>query len=210
MKIAKYEHREGFLKFDYKKDHLDEFIWPFFMRFTDNKELCTVCKVIFVLSHGQSFTERSFSIENEVVDDNMKEKSLISQRIVYDTIQSCYDGKVTSYTRIAKGLQIGTSKVQVRIRKYKSGKKKEDNVNRKRKLKQEEIQNVKKQKQNVEDAINALRKSVNCETLAADQEQNLTRVSKAAAIIRMISEKVKTLRELADAEKNLEKEFKSI
>ena len=31
--------------------------------------------------------------------------------------------KVTSYTRIAKGLQIGTSKVQVKIRKYKCGKK---------------------------------------------------------------------------------------
>ena len=85
--------------------------------------------------------------------------------------------------------------------------KKEDNVNRKRKLKQEEIQNVKKQ---LMLKINALRKSVNCETLAADQEQNLTRVSKAAAIIRMISEKEKTLRELTDAEKKLEKEFKSI
>ena len=86
----------------------------------------------------------------------------------------------------------------------------EDNVNRKRKLKQEEIQNVKKQKQNVEDAINALRKSVNCETLAADQEQNSARVSKAAAIIRVISGKEKTLRELTDAEKKIEKEFKSI
>ena len=88
--------------------------------------------------------------------------------------------------------------------------KKEDNVNRKRKLKQEETENVKKQKQNVDDAINALRKSVNCETLAADQEQNSARVSKAAAIIRVISGKEKTLRELTDAEKKIEKEFKSI
>ena len=40
-----------------------------------------------------------------------------------NTIQNRYDGKVTSYTRIAKGLQTGTSKVQVRIRKYKGGKK---------------------------------------------------------------------------------------
>ena len=88
--------------------------------------------------------------------------------------------------------------------------KKEDNVNRKRKLKQEETENVKKQKQNVDDAINALRKSVNCETLAADQEQNSARVSKAAAIIRVISRKEKTLRELTDAEKKIEKEFKSI
>ena len=88
--------------------------------------------------------------------------------------------------------------------------KKEDNVNRKRKLKQEETENMKKQKQNVDDAINALRKSVNCETLAADQEQNSARVSKAAAIIRVISRKEKTLRELTDAEKKIEKEFKSI
>ena len=56
---------------------------------------------------------------------------------------------------------------------------KEDNVNLKRKLKQEEIQNIKKQKLNLEYAINALRnrKSVSCETLTPDQEQNLTRVS---------------------------------
>ena len=67
------------------------------MRLSDNKELCTVCKVIFVLSHRQSFTERGFSINKEVVDDNMKEKSLISQRITYDTIQSCYDGKVLDF-----------------------------------------------------------------------------------------------------------------
>ena len=92
------------------------------MRLTNNKKLCTVFKVIFILSHGQSFTERGFSIKKEVVDDNMKKKSLISQRTVYDTIQSCYDGKVTSYPRIAKGFQIGTSKLKVRIRKYKNGK----------------------------------------------------------------------------------------
>ena len=49
------------------------------------------------------------------------------------------------------------------------------------------------QKLNVEDAINALRKSVNCETLAADQEQNLARFSKTAPFIKMVSEKEKTL-----------------
>ena len=50
------------------------------------------------------------------------------------------------------------------------------NFNLKRKLKQEEIQNVKKQKINVEDAINALSKSLKCETLTADKEQDLDRL----------------------------------
>ena len=48
-------------------------------------------------------------------------------------------------------------------------------------------------------------KNVSCETLAAVQEQNLTRISKAAGFIRMISEKEETLRELSDAEKKKEK-----
>ena len=61
--------------------------------------------------------------------------------------------------------------------------KKEENFNLKKKLKQEEIQNVKKKKQkiNVEDAINALRKSLKSETLAADKEQDLNRLSMATA-----------------------------
>ena len=54
--------------------------------------------------------------------------------------------------------------------------KKEENFNLEGKLKQEEIQNVRKQKINVEDAINALRISVKSETLAVDKEQDLIRL----------------------------------
>ena len=68
-------------------------------------------------------------------------------------------------------------------------------------LKQRNLKCKKRQILNVEDAINALRHSAKRET-AADQEQNLARVSKAAVFIRMISEKEKTMRKLTDAEKN--------
>ena len=83
--------------------------------------------------------------------------------------------------------------------------KKEENFNLKGKLKQEEIQNVRKQKINVEDAINALRISVKSETLAADKEKDLIRLSMAAAFVNMISEKEETLKQLSDVEKKLEK-----
>ena len=148
LKIVKHEHREAFLKFDYKKDRLDEFIWPFLMRLSDNKELCTVCKVILVLSCGQSFTERGFSINKEVLDDNMQEKSLISQRIVYGTIQSCHDGKILDFQvtpELCKSCRLAHQKYKLELKNTKDSKK-EDNFNLKRKLKQEEIQNVKKTK----------------------------------------------------------------
>ena len=83
--------------------------------------------------------------------------------------------------------------------------KKEENFNLEGKLKQEEIQNVRKQKINVKDAINALRISVKSETLAVDKEQDLIRLSMAAAFVNMISEKEETLKQLSDVEKKLEK-----
>ena len=64
LKIAKYfENRkvtDAFLKFNYKKDCLDELLYPFLLRLSDAKELGTACKFIFVLSHDQSFTEGGF------------------------------------------------------------------------------------------------------------------------------------------------------
>ena len=39
---------------------------------------------LLTLSHGQSDVERVFGINEEVLVENMKKKSLVSQRIVYD------------------------------------------------------------------------------------------------------------------------------
>ena len=52
------------------------------------KKLWSICKLAFVLSHGQSHIERGFSVKKEVLQHNMQEKSLISQRLIYDSIQS--------------------------------------------------------------------------------------------------------------------------
>ena len=41
-----------------------------------------------MLSHGQSAVERGFSINKELLVDNLQEKSLVSQRMVYDHIKS--------------------------------------------------------------------------------------------------------------------------
>ena len=47
-----------------------------------------ICKIIFVLSHGQSDVERGFSVNKEILQDNLQEKYLISQRLIHNTIHS--------------------------------------------------------------------------------------------------------------------------
>ena len=65
-------------------------VWMYF--FGDHlskyhEELWEVFKVVCTLSHGQSLTERVFSVIKEVIDHNMKEKSITSQCTVYDGIK---------------------------------------------------------------------------------------------------------------------------
>jgi len=57
-------------------------------------EECKLCQawevfqIIFTLSHDQATLERGFSINNELMVENMKEESLTASRFVYDTVKS--------------------------------------------------------------------------------------------------------------------------
>ena len=110
LKVAETQLKEEFLKFCFKVDRLDTFLGKFLAGDDSYKDVWTVCKTVFIFSHGQSFTERGFSVNKEVVDYNMEEKSLTSQRLVYDAI---HNGNGNSnHTHIEKKLLASTSAVQ--------------------------------------------------------------------------------------------------
>ena len=88
LKVPQYEHKEKFLKFSFKKDYLDVFFAPFLTENDSYNSVWAICKMVFILSHGQSFTERGFSIYRGVIDRNMSGKSLALQRLVYDAIHN--------------------------------------------------------------------------------------------------------------------------
>ena len=55
--------------------------------FHNNKKLVAmwnICKILFSLSHGRAAVERGFSVNREVLVENLKQQSLVSQRIVYN------------------------------------------------------------------------------------------------------------------------------
>ena len=89
------QHKEEFLKFCFKVDRLDTF-GKFLTGDDSYKDVWTVCKTVFIFSHGQSFTETGFSVNKEGVDYNMEEKSLTSQRLVYDAIHDV-NAKLTDF-----------------------------------------------------------------------------------------------------------------
>ena len=84
LKVVQTQHKDEFLKFCFEVDQLYFFLGKFLGDDSYN-DVWTICKAVFIFSLGQSFTGRGFSVKKEVVDYNMEEKSLKSQRLVYDT-----------------------------------------------------------------------------------------------------------------------------
>ena len=73
-----------FCDFDFNTSRLD----VFFMRFLkDNnryKNLTEIIEIVMTLSHGQSKLERSFSINENALVDNMQMETIVAQRMVND------------------------------------------------------------------------------------------------------------------------------
>ena len=76
-----------FIKFNYVEDRLDTFLGLYLANENRFKDLWYICKLIFTLSHGQSNVERGFSVNKEILQENLKEKSLVAQRILYHTLK---------------------------------------------------------------------------------------------------------------------------
>ena len=70
-------------EFDENHDQWDDLY--FNQIFANNyADLSFVIKVVPTLSHGQASTEQQFSIDNTVLDNNMKEESILAKKHIFD------------------------------------------------------------------------------------------------------------------------------
>ena len=95
--------------------------------------LWRVCRIIFVLSHGQADVERGFNINRELLVENMKELSLISQRIVCDHFSACKND-LHNY-QVDKKLFLSYKGARMKYENYLENEKKKTGFNRKLKEK---------------------------------------------------------------------------
>ena len=91
-----HQNKDEFSSFDKDKQRLDTFLSKYISQNADCVHLWKVCKVVFVLFHGQGGVERGFSVNKEILVENMQKESLISQRIVCDQL-GCYRSNLEDY-----------------------------------------------------------------------------------------------------------------
>ena len=86
--LIQLEHEERFSEFDLKSENrLDVLFHEIIGRKPEYNELWKFCKLIFTLSHGQSAIERGFSINKNVIETNMMEKTIIAERMICDSVR---------------------------------------------------------------------------------------------------------------------------
>ena len=88
LEDVQFEHKENFLMFNYLTDRLDDFLCPYLADEKKYENLWYICKTVMILSHWQSSIERGFLVNKKILDKNLQEKSLISQRLIYDHFAS--------------------------------------------------------------------------------------------------------------------------
>uniref|UniRef100_A0A915HH19 HAT C-terminal dimerisation domain-containing protein n=1 Tax=Romanomermis culicivorax TaxID=13658 RepID=A0A915HH19_ROMCU len=74
--------------FDEKIHRLDEYFYKLIGSDCDYSELMTCFKILLTISVGNAAVERGFSVNENILVENLQEKSLIAQRVVFDAIKS--------------------------------------------------------------------------------------------------------------------------
>ena len=130
------------------------------MKVDTYSKLWVVTKKILILSHGQATVERGFSINSEYVVENLKEESVVSQRIVFDAIAAA--GGVLSVP-ITKPLlsyaQAARQKYMTYLDQQKAKKAAVTDVNAKRKLETDALEKLESKRRRQDNDVKALQAS---------------------------------------------------
>ena len=96
-KIVK-ANKSDFVKFNKSSDRVDLFFGKY-INTSEYEQMWCVFKLLSCLSHGQASVERGFSVNSNLLVENMHEDSLTAQKIVHDHVKSlkleAYEVKVT-------------------------------------------------------------------------------------------------------------------
>ena len=197
------QEKEKLKNFNFRTDRLDDFLYHLIGANEEFKDLWKVCKLVFILNHGQAFCERGFSVNKLTSDVNMGMDSLIAQRLIYDAIKKMGGTTEVPITReLIRSCKLANSR-----RELEKSKKDEEKLlsdkNLKRKAKLDEVNILKARKLDVAKSIDTLQKSLTSAAIASGSTGNKARESaiKAAAFAKEMQEKQCLLEELNGFEK---------
>ena len=211
LDAAQHEHKDAFLSFSFKKDQIDKFLLSYLHENSNYKNLWKICIIIMTLSHGQSAVERGFSVNKELLVENLKKVSIVNQRIVYDHFIAS-EVKLNEFpisNKLLKSCRLAHSQY---IAALEENKKLviSDEKTRKRKMKSDEIAQVNEKKITLESCIKGLEADIETYSIAAEEKNDLSLLTKANSFRKTVREKKNTLEDIVKILERLDQELKNI
>ena len=164
------------------------------------QELWKVVELLLVLSHGQSSVERGFSINKEMVVENLAEETLVAHRVIVDTLRR--QGGPTK-APISAGLLTSCAHSRQRyvahLEKRRTDRQLQDN----KRTADDKLSGLYKKEKRLKIDIDILRKSSNEKAEEADLKRKWSLLTESNALRHRADEKQKELT-------NIENEIKLI
>ena len=152
-----------------------------------------VVKKLLIISHGQATVERGFSINSELIVENMAEKSVVAQRQVYDGI-SHYGAPET--VSVTKSMLTYTQGARQRYIAYldqqkesASKQKLSEDSNLKRKHETDRLRELKSKRQRLATDIISLQSSADEFSEKCESTGDLSMITKANSFRRSVRQK---------------------
>lgn len=197
----------AFANFDPKSDRLDVLLHETIAAQSGWRNLWDVIQILLVMSNGQASVERGFSVNKQVMVGNMKDDSIVAQRVVVDSIRVA--GGLEKVT-ITKELQMSASSARQRYVAYLDDKRKEKESKSKadkRKSLADELQELKQKRKRPESDIKHLDQSADELAEKAEVTRNMTFIIKSNSLRHTAKNKRASL---SDLDKDIEETLKKM
>lgn len=202
-------YKEECKNFNVSNESLDTFFHQIIGQDKRKSELWKVIKMTLILSHGQAAVERGFSTNKGVLTDNMQKHSLKSQRIIVDGLQyfDCKLEDIKVDKDMLESCRHAHSRYVTHLDENKKHKKIGE-IERKRKMLDEELRERKKQKIALEKSVQKLAKDANEKAYQAEKKKSFHLLSQSNAFRSHAQEKEKDISAVNEQINELEKKLK--
>lgn len=186
-------------------ERLDSFFFET-LSMGEYKSLAIIVQTILVLHNGQAEIERGFSINKEVMKDNMSELTLVSRRLVKDYLRSnsleTYEVDISS--RMINSVQQSSLKYKLFLKEKQEKEKTEALLKKKNEIR-EQLNVYKREKELKEKSLTALKEEEEAAFLQASSETDMTKVVVLLAKGKGLNEKAKKMMvEISELQKKIE------
>jgi hypothetical protein len=197
-------NRKAFQDFDLNNDRLDRFFSDFIGTNRAYEDVWSVFKLVFVLSHGQSSIERGFSINKQLLVENLKEKSLIALRLIEDHMSSFEE--TPESIKINREMVQNVKRASSRYREDLQSQREQKESNSKelkRKIVDEEMKAVRAKRRILQSEIESLTEESDKLAMKAEKNSNLDILKESNKKKKLRNAKQKEIKELDVMENNL-------